>query len=153
MTRALRIALWAALAGALILCGVEVGVFMRMNDGWVTLRWPLPQATAGLVTHVDYESPVWVLALGWVIAATLIAAVVLWFPVYLTRRRHLTAEIKRLTRENADLRNLPITAPAPLEDLPAEAPAGTALVRRADAAAAPPAPRPDALDPVVASED
>jgi hypothetical protein len=149
MGRALRIGLWVAFAGMLVLVGVEVGVFMRMNDGWVTLRWPLPQATASLVAHVDYESPVWVLALGWVIAGVLVAAVVLWFPVYLTRRRHVTGELKRLTRENAELRNLPITAPAPLEDLP-EAPARPPAGAAATGAAAPAA---EALDPVVGSED
>jgi hypothetical protein len=146
MGRALRIALWVSLALGLILVGVGVGVFLHLNDGWVTLRWPLPQASPSFVGHVDYESPVWVLALGWVIAAVIAAALLLWFPVYLTRRRHLLGEVKRLTRENVELRNLPITAPAPLEDLPSApaAPETTALVRRQAG---------EALDPVVASDD
>jgi len=151
MSRVLRIVLWVVLGAALILVGVEVGVFIRMNDGWVTLRWPLPQATANVVGHVDYESPVWVLALGWILAAVLVAAVVLWLPAYLTRRRHAMAEIKRLTRENADLRNLPIHSPAPLEDLPREGEERPAAIEggRPPAALGPG----DKLDPVVASDD
>jgi len=116
--RALRIGAVLLAAAALILVGVEVGMFIRMNDAWVTLRWPLPRGTAGTVGSIAYESPVWVLCVGWILAALFAVAAVLWFPVYLTRRRQARAEIARLEREVADLRNLPIKAPAPLADLP-----------------------------------
>ena len=118
MGRALRIGAVLLVAAALILVGIEVGMFIRMNDAWVTLRWPLPRGTAGAVGAIAYESPAWVLCLGWVVAAIFAVATVLWFPVYLTRRRQARAEIARLEREVADLRNLPINSPAPLADLP-----------------------------------
>jgi hypothetical protein len=118
--RALRIGAVLLVAGALILIGVEVGMFIRMNDSWVTLRWPLPRGTAGAVGAIAYESPVWVLCIGWIVAALFAVASVLWLPVYLTRRRQARAEIARLEREVADLRNLPIKTPAPLADLPRE---------------------------------
>ncbi len=118
MGRAIRIGAVLLIAAALILVGVEVGMFIRMNDAWVTLRWPLPRGTAGAVGMLEYESPAWVLCIGWVVAALFAVAALLWFPVYLTRRRQARAEIARLEREVADLRNLPIKAPAPLADLP-----------------------------------
>lgn len=118
MGRALRIGAVLLVAAALILIGVEVGMFIRMNDAWVTLRWPLPRGTAGAVGAVVYESPAWVLCIGWIVAALFAVAAVLWLPVYLTRRRQARAEIARLEREVADLRNLPIKTPAPLADLP-----------------------------------
>jgi hypothetical protein len=118
--RALRIGAVLLVAGVLILIGIEVGMFIRMNDAWVTLRWPLPRGTAGAVGALEYESPAWALCVGWIVAALLAVAAVLWFPVYLTRRRQARAEIVRLEREVADLRNLPIKTPAPLADLPRE---------------------------------
>ena len=120
MGRALRIGAVLLIAAALILVGVEVGMFIRMNDAWVTLRWPLPRGTAGALGALEYESPAWVLCIGWIVAALFAVAAVLWLPIYLTRRRQGRAEIARLEREVADLRNLPIKAPAPLADLPRE---------------------------------
>jgi hypothetical protein len=151
--RALRIGLWVALALGLILVGVGVGVFMRMNEGWVTLRWPLPQATPSVVGSLEYESPVWVVALGWVITAILVTSIALWFPIYLTQRRRVQTENRHLRRENADLRNLPIHSPAPLEDLPTPEPVGIVVrrdeqgVRGADHAAVAPGHAPDSLIP------
>jgi len=118
--RALRIGAVLLVAAALVLVGVEVGMFIRMNDAWVTLRWPLPRGSAGAVGMLEYESPAWVLCVGWIVAALFAVAAVLWLPIYLTRRRQAHAEIRRLEREVADLRNLPIKAPAPLADLPRE---------------------------------
>ncbi|MBI5480633.1 MAG: hypothetical protein HY906_17380 [Deltaproteobacteria bacterium] len=118
MGRALRIGAVLLVATALVLVGIEVGMFIRMNDAWVTLRWPLPRGAAGAVGVLEYESPAWVLCLGWIVAAIFAVVTVLWFPVYLTRRRQARTEIARLEREVADLRNLPIKAPAPLADLP-----------------------------------
>jgi hypothetical protein len=118
MGRLLRIGGVLLLAAALILIGIEVGMFIRLNDAWVTLRWPVP-AAGGLTGFIAYESPVWVLCLGWVVAALLVVAAVLWLPVYLTRRRRTNLELLRLEREVAELRNLPIKTPAPLADLPA----------------------------------
>lgn len=122
MGRALRIGAVLLIAAVLILIGIEVGMFIRMNDSWVTLRWPLPRGAAGAVGALEYESPVWVLSLGWIAAGLFAVAAVLWFPVYLTRRRQARAEVARLEREVAELRNLPIKAPAPLADLPREEP-------------------------------
>ena len=124
MTRALRIGAVLLVAAVLILVGVEVGMFIRSNDAWVTLRWPLPRGTAGAVGMLEYESPVWVLCVGWIVAALFAVVTVMWFPVYLTRRRQARSEIARLEREVAELRNLPIKSPAPLADLPLDAGAG-----------------------------
>jgi len=118
--RALRIGAVLLVAAALILIGIEVGMFIRMNDSWVTLRWPLPRGAAAAVGALEYESPVWVLCIGWIVAGLFAVSTVLWFPIYLTRRRQARAEIARLEREVADLRNQPIRTPAPLADLPRE---------------------------------
>jgi hypothetical protein len=116
--RALRIGAVVLVAVALILVGIEVGMFIRMNDAWVTVRWPVPGGAVAGMGAVDYEAPTWVLAFGWVVAALLVATVVIWLPISLTRRRQTRLLVRRLEREVAALRNLPITAPAPLEDLP-----------------------------------
>lgn len=96
--------------------GVMSGLFLVANAGWI------PVTTPDWLTGLFGEKPhdVWLPALiaGWLAAAILIAALVLWSMFYVWRRRQYESLINRLERELAKLRNLPFVEPAPLEDLP-----------------------------------
>jgi hypothetical protein len=123
MLRWLRLAAIATVILSMIGLGVMTGLFLVANSGWVAVN--IPPWLTGLFGERPHE--VWLPALiaGWLAAVILLAAVVLWSMFYVWRRRQYESLIGRLERELATLRNLPFTAPAPLEDLP-EAPSGLA---------------------------
>jgi len=114
--RWLRLAATATIILSMIGLGVIAGLFLVANSGWIPVTIP-PWLTS---LFGDRPHEVWLPALiaGWLAAAILLAAVVLWSMFYVWRRRQYEALIGRLERELAKLRNLPFVEPAPLEDLP-----------------------------------
>lgn len=96
--------------------GVVAGLFLVANGGWIPVA--IPPWLASLFGDRPHE--VWLPALigGWLAAAVLLVALVLSTLFSLWRRRQYESLVKRLERELAELRNLPFTEPAPLEDLP-----------------------------------
>ena len=106
--------------------GVIAGLFLVANAGWVPVA--IPPWLEGIFGNRPHD--VWLPALigGWLASAILLCAVILWSLFYVWRRRQYEALITRLERELARLRNLPITDPAPLEDLPERPDAGAARI-------------------------
>lgn len=96
--------------------GVVAGLFLVANSGWVPVTTP-PWFT-GLLGDRHYEIRLPALIAGWLATALLLAALVLSTMFTVWRRRQYESLVNRLERELAELRNLPFTEPAPLEDLP-----------------------------------
>jgi hypothetical protein len=126
--RWLRLAATATVILSMIGLGVVAGLFLVANAAWVEIKTP-PWLT-GLFGERSHDIRLPVLIAGWLAAAILLAAVVLWSMFYVWRRRQYESLIGRLERELARLRNLPFTEPAPLEDLP-ELPSAEAAHRMA----------------------
>lgn len=116
MIRWLRLVATATIILSMIGLGVMAGLFLVANSGWIPVK--TPDWLTGLFGNKMHD--VWFPALiaGWLAAAILIAALVLWSMFYVWRRRQYESLINRLERELAKLRNLPFVEPAPLEDLP-----------------------------------
>ena len=116
MIRWLRLAATATVILSMIGLGVMAGLFLVANAGWIPVT--IPPWLTGLFGNRPHE--VWLPALiaGWLAAAMMGAALVLWSMFYVWRRRQYESLVGRLERELAKLRNLPFTQPAPLEDLP-----------------------------------
>ena len=118
MIRWIRIAAVGGVLLAFIGIGIVVGLILVANARWVTvivpdwLRWLLG----------DKPLEIWLPALigGWLMAVLALGALLVWSMYYVWRRRQYESLIGRLEKENATLRNLPFTRPAPLEDLPEE---------------------------------
>ncbi len=116
MLRWLRLISIATVVLSMIGLGVIAGLLLVENAGWVPVKiHPWLTSLFG-----DKPHDVWLPALiaGWLAAAALFAALVLWSMLYVWRRRQYESLINRLERELAKLRNLPFVEPAPLEDLP-----------------------------------
>jgi type VI protein secretion system component VasK len=109
---------------AMIGLGVIVGLFLVANSGWVVVD--VPPWLRGLFAERQHE--IWLPALiaGWLTTSILLALTVIWSMWYVWRRRQYEALVERLERELARLRNLPLTDPAPLEDLAEDADPGAA---------------------------
>src|SRR5882762_3069032 len=103
--------------------GAIAGLLLVANSGWVPVT--IHPWLTGMLSDRPYE--VWLPALiaGWLGAALLFVALVLSTMFFVWRRRQYESLVHRLERELAELRNLPFTEPAPLEDLP-EAPSAHA---------------------------
>ena len=112
----MRVVATAALVFSLVVMGVGIGLFSEANKGWVAVT--VPPSLTGVFGNRSFE--LWLPALigGWMISALAIAVLVGWSLFYVWRRRQYESLILRLERELSELRNLPFTAPAPLEDLP-----------------------------------
>jgi hypothetical protein len=119
MIRWLRVIATATIVLSMIGLGVMAGLFLVANSGWVGVS--IPPWLTGLFGDHHFEVRLPALIAGWLAAAILLAALVLWSMFYVWRRRQYETLVGRLERELAKLRNLPFTEPAPLEDLP-EAP-------------------------------
>jgi hypothetical protein len=78
----------------------------------------------------DPEVELWIPALisGWLLSVFSVTALLIGSMFYVWRRRQYESLIGKLEHELTDLRNLPFTAPAPLEDLPEEPNAEAALL-------------------------
>lgn len=116
MIRWLRFAATATVILSLIGLGVITGLFLVANADWVPIKTP-PWLT-GVFGDRAHDVRLPALIAGWLAAAILLTALVLWSLFYVWRRRQYESLIGRLERELARLRNLPFTEPAPLEDLP-----------------------------------
>lgn len=126
MIRWLRIAAKATATLSFIALGVVVGLFLVANGHWIAVDVPPWMASWTPEPRVQ----VWLPALiaGWLVATLVLAALLVWSMYYVWRRRQYEALIARLERELARLRNLPLTEPSPLEDLPEAPDAGAARV-------------------------
>ena len=116
MIRWLRLASLALLTLALLAIGVGVGLFVVANATWV--RVEVPPLLAGVLGDRPFE--IWLPALlgSWLVAAFAALALVAGSMYYVWRRRQYESLIRRVEGELTELRNLPFTSPAPLEDLP-----------------------------------
>ena len=116
MIRWLRLVATATIILSMIGLGVMAGLFLVANQGWIAIN--TPDWLTGLFGNKAHD--IWLpgLIAGWLFAAILLSALVLWSMFYVWRRRAYESLINRLERELAKLRNLPFTEPAPLEDLP-----------------------------------
>lgn len=126
MIRWLRIAAKATATLAFVALGIVVGLFLVANGSWVAVD--VPPWLADLTPQDRVQ--IWLPALiaGWLVATLALAVLLLWSMFYVWRRRQYEALIVRLERELARLRNLPLTEPSPLEDLPETPDAGAAQV-------------------------
>jgi hypothetical protein len=114
--RWLRLVAIGTVIVSMIGLGLLAGLFLVANAGWIPVK--VHPWLTGLFGDKPHD--VWFPALiaGWLAAAVLTAALVLWSMFYVWRRRQYETLINRLERELAKLRNLPFVEPAPLEDLP-----------------------------------
>lgn len=132
MFRWVRIAAVGVVILAFVGLGIAVGLFLVANAGWIPVA--VPPWLTGIFGDPALE--VWLPALlaGWLLAAIATATLLAWSMFYVWRRRQYEQLVRRLERELAELRNLPFTNPAPLEDLPEEPdPAAARLLASADA--------------------
>ncbi len=118
MVRWMRVAAAGALVVSLVIMGVGIGLFLVANSGWVAVG--VPPWLTGLFGNPSLELWLPALIAGWLISVITIAVLLGWSMYYVWRRRQYESLIARLERELSELRNLPFTAPAPLEDLPEE---------------------------------
>jgi hypothetical protein len=116
LIRWLRLASLALLTIALVAIGAGVGLFVVANATWVSVE--VPPLLAGALGDEPFE--VWLPALmgSWLVAALAVLVLVAGSMYYVWRRRQYEALIRRIEAELTELRNLPFTDPAPLEDLP-----------------------------------
>ena len=116
MVRLVRLALWAILILAILGVGGIGGLFLVANGSWVEIA--VPPWLTGLFGAAPVE--VWLPALlgGWLLCALLAGGLLVWSMFYVWRRRQYESLIGEIESELADLRNLPLDEPAPLEDLP-----------------------------------
>jgi hypothetical protein len=120
-----RRSLRALLAFALLLLGVAllwvVFTFGSQNAHWVIVRIPTLQwQWENPFPNIEYEARLWLVMLTCVLVGFCLA-----LPIFLfssmrrgMERRRERRFIKGLEAELVDLRNLPVTNPAPLEDVP-----------------------------------
>lgn len=125
MGSGLRAVLFFIAAVLLILVSGVVALFLFKNSQWVVVR--IPFLSFDLSTpfpSLQYETPLSV-ALVLAFAVGVILSFLLLSPLFLKRaveRRREQRFIGNLEGELSDLRNLPLIAPAPLEDLEDELP-------------------------------
>jgi hypothetical protein len=131
--RWLRAAAVIAVVLAILAVGSVVGLLAVANSGYVAIQphdWLRPVLQPLLGQHsqgdVILEVQVPVLLAGWLVAVLAASALVVGTMRFAWRRRQHESLIARLERELVRLRNLPITTPAPLEDLPEHPDAETA---------------------------
>jgi hypothetical protein len=126
MVRWMRVAAAAALVVSLVVVGVGIGLFLVANNGWIAVT--VPPWLTGIFGNPSLELWLPALIAGWLLSVLATAALLGWSMYYVWRRRQYESLIERLERELTDLRNLPFTAPAPLEDLPEEPSIETAAI-------------------------
>jgi hypothetical protein len=118
--RWLRAAAVVAVVLAILAVGSVIGLLAVANSGYVAIQphdWLRPVLQPLLGPQV-VEVQVPVLLAGWLVAVLAVSALVVGTMRFAWRRRQHESLIARLERELVRLRNLPITSPAPLEDLP-----------------------------------
>jgi hypothetical protein len=128
MIRWLRAAV--AVVAVLIVLGLGslLALLTEANSTYVAVKphpWLVP-ALDPMVGAQVVEIQLPVLLAGWIIAACAVAGLIAGTVLHAWRRRQYESLIARLEQELVRLRNLPISAPAPLEDLPERPDAGAA---------------------------
>ncbi len=118
MVRWMRVAAAATLVVSLVILGVAIGLFLVANSGWVAVT--VPPWLTGLLGDPSLELWLPALIAGWMVSVFSLATLLAWSMFYVWRRRQYESLIERLEGDLTELRNLPFTAPAPLEDLPDE---------------------------------
>ncbi len=120
MIRWLRAIVAVVLVLLLVAICAVVSLLLAANGGYVELHghpWLGPildPLLAGRALEVQMPA----LLAGWLIAIFASAGLAGFWLFYVWRRRQYERLIRRLERELVELRNLPFTDPAPLEDLP-----------------------------------
>ena len=104
----------------LVSLGAVMGFFLFKNGQWVVLHLPVVELDMSQPFNVvEYETPLAaVMALSFVVGC--VAMMLVFAPSRLRRaveRRRERRFIDELQGELSDLRNLPLSGPAPLEDL------------------------------------
>lgn len=123
MIRWLRMAVAMLGVLATIALGGMVGLLLVENSGYVPVRshpW-LEPVFGPLLGNRQLEIQIPVLLGGWLLAVLSAGALLAGSMYYAWRRRQYESLVARLERQLVKLRNLPVTDPVPLEDLP-EAP-------------------------------
>lgn len=120
MSKTLRGLLFALVILLLVIMGGTIGYFMVQNAQWVVLRFPAVQADwSDPLPMMEFETPLpVVMAVSFGLG--LVLAVLIFSPSWLRRaweRRQERRFINSLEGELTDLRNMPVTDPAPLEDI------------------------------------
>lgn len=116
MVRWVRLAAAGALVVSLVVVGVCIGLFLVANNSWVPVE--VPPWLTGVFGKPELELWSPGLIAGWLVSVFAVAAVLIGSMFYVWRARQYESLISKLERELTELRNLPFTAPAPLEDLP-----------------------------------
>jgi hypothetical protein len=121
MSRALRTAAIFLGVTLLIALGALVGYFLFKNAQWVIIRFPTVAARWEDPFPLDeFEAPLSLIVALSFIAGFAAALLLLVLPGWVRRgveRRREQRFIRGLEGELDDLRNLPVTEPAPLEDV------------------------------------
>ncbi|MEM9491447.1 MAG: hypothetical protein AAGC55_20040 [Myxococcota bacterium] len=115
MFRWLRIATIAGTIVAFIIVGVSVGLFLVENDRWERVH--LHPWLAWALGDTPREAWLPALMAGWLVAILLGGTLLVGSLRYVWRRRQADSRIAALERELIELRNLPLTRPAPFEDV------------------------------------
>lgn len=115
MTRWVRIVLWGGLVLAIGGLGAIAGLFLFANKDWVSIA--VPSWFTGFTEHRVIE--VWLpgLLAGWLVAAVSILLLLTWSLYYVWKTRQSESLIAGLESEMTKLRNLPLVAPTPFEDV------------------------------------
>jgi hypothetical protein len=120
MIRWLRTAVAVAAVLVVLALGSVIGLLTVANSSYVAVKphpWLAPVLEPMIGAQVvEIQLPV--LLAGWVLAVFAVAGLVAGTVLQAWRRRQYESLIARLEHELVRLRNLPISAPAPLEDLP-----------------------------------
>jgi uncharacterized membrane protein YciS (DUF1049 family) len=120
MSRSLRGILIFLVVLLLVILGGTVGYFMVQNAQWVVVRFPTVQTDwSDPVPLVEYETPLPVV-MAFAFGVGFLLAILIFAPSWLKRaveRRRERRFITNLEGELTDLRNMPVTHPAPLEDI------------------------------------
>lgn len=124
MSHRLRLATIGLFVLGLALASAWLGAFAMRNSQLIVLRVPEPRLDlAAPLETVIWESQASWLVLGAFLSGSVAMIFALVLPLALRRgyQRHRDRRlIRQLEHELADLRNLPILSPAPLEDLEAD---------------------------------
>lgn len=120
MIRWLRTAVAVAAVLVVLALGSVIGLLTVANSSYVAVKphpWLAPVLEPMIGAQVvEIQLPV--LLAGWVVAVLAVAGLIAGTVLQAWRRRQHESLITRLEHELVRLRNLPISAPAPLEDLP-----------------------------------
>lgn len=132
MSRTLKALLVFLVVLLLVALGGVVGYFLVKNSHWVVIRFPVLALSWDDPFPVEeYDTPL-PLVMAVSFAAGLVLGLMVFVPSWLRRaveRRRERRFIRGLEGELSDLRNLPVTDPAPLEDI-ADEPDGEGGGRR-----------------------